>query len=283
MISDSELRSHRGLAKKIIKRLVIPPLLKNITGYLTVGDSNEDYYQTYGVSPLLFFRSPFPIDLDLYESAWKRRDELRRKLRASLEISEDKIVCSVVGKLEPRKRQQDILLALQRVQLPTRSIVLLLIGSGESESELGIIAKDNVEQNVVFAGFVEPSDLPSFYAATDIYIHPSNFDPHPLSISEAIYMGCPIIASQSIGSVGSSDDVQLGRNGLAFEPGNVKQLAILIERLVNNTNLRLCFGQNSHEIAEHNQKLANGLGLKSALTALGHLQVINPEQNKRAE
>ena len=99
----------------------------------------------------------------------------------------------------------------------------------------------------------------------DIYIHPSKRDAHSLSISEAIYMGCPVIVSDKCGSYGDTDDVQLNRNGFVYECGNIAQLKSYIQKLANDIDLRTKFGTVSHKIAEESQEKAHSLGIKKAL------------------
>lgn len=271
MISDAEANTTRTLIVRKIKNIVVPRILKAVNGFLTVGDSNESYYCQYGASCSDFFRSPFPIDLELYERAWLHRKELHRQLRKKLEIEDNKLVISMVGKLTPTKRQKDLIFAVEQSSLNDRSTVVLLIGSGETENELRTLSGKSQKQEIRCIGFIEPSELPMYYAATDIYIHTSSKDRHPLAISEAIYMGCPVIVSDAVGSVGPTDDVRPGCNGLVYSVGEINELAHAIGRLDIDKNLRVFFGQNSHEIGVANQVLANGLGLKHALTSWGQL------------
>ena len=65
-----------------------------------------------------------------------------------------------------------------------------------------------------------------------MYVHPSNIDPHPLAISEAIYCGLPIVASDRIGSIGPTDDVIPGVNGWSYPCGDVTALANLLAEIM---------------------------------------------------
>lgn len=271
MISDSELRSQRIWYRDLAKRIVIPPILRKVSAFLTTGDSNEDYYQRYGASPLNMYRTPFPIDIELYERAFADRVSLRSRLRGLHEISDDQIVVTMVGKFESRKRQRDLIEALAKCGDSASQVVLVFVGSGPLETELRNLAEKEVGARVIFAGFVSPQDLPGYYAATDVYAHASNYDPHPLAISEAIYMGCPIIASSAIGSVGPTDDVQIGANGLCFPVGNPNALQAMLLRFIQSPQMRSAFGTRSHQIAVDNQSRANGGGLRQALIGIGKL------------
>ena len=60
---------------------------------------------------------------------------------------------------------------------------------------------------------------------------------HSLSISEAIYMGCPVIISDKCGSYGETDDVQVNKNGFVFECENVVQLKSYIHPNPNHSDV----------------------------------------------
>lgn len=269
MITDSELHSQRSMLKRAVKQIVVRNIMRQISGCLTVGDSNEDYHQHYGVPYDRLFRTYFSIDLALYQKSWDQRTELRARLRSQLGVPQDALVCAVVGKLEARKRQADVLNAL--ANLPPNVLTLLIIGSGSDADILRKLSEKIPEQVIHFVGFVDPMELPAYYAATDIYVHPSSYDPHPLAITEALYMGCAIISSRTVGSVGATDEIQVGLNALVYVPGDISALGKVLYRLITQHELRQYFSQNSHQIGVRNQQLAHGIGLRNALIALGHL------------
>ncbi|MFO1431398.1 MAG: glycosyltransferase [Candidatus Competibacteraceae bacterium] len=270
MISDSELRQHRPLYKKVTKKIILTHYFRKIDGFLTVGDSNEDYYQFYGVEPYRLFRSPFPINRDYFDQFIADKKHYRHAITTKHRIPEDNIIVAVVGKLVPWKRQKDIIDALYELEDTKKPITALIIGSGSDQEQLVQLSKSiNKKHQVIFTGFVQPVDLPKYYLATDIYLHPSEVDRHSLAISEASYMGCPILLSDRCGSYGPCDDVQPGRNGFVYPCGDIKSLSYYLKYLINTPELRKRFSRNSREIAVNSQRLAHGEGLKSAITALG--------------
>jgi glycosyltransferase involved in cell wall biosynthesis len=271
MISDSEARHATPLMRRAMKRVVLPPIYRRVSGFLSVGDANEDYYQHYGVPAHRLYRSPFPIDRERLEDAYRRRNSLRHDAREALGIRAQEFVCGVVGKLVARKRQTDAIEALGHLSSMGRDAAVLLVGSGEDESRLREQSSVLKKHRALFPGFVQPRDLTRLYAAMDLYIHCSEEDPHPLAVSEAIYMGLPSIVSDRCGSFGPSDDVQPGRNGFVYPCGDHAALAGLIGRFANDSPLLDEFGCASRSIALASQKQAHGGGLHAALTALGFL------------
>jgi len=263
-ISDSEMRHDRSFLINNLKKLYLNKYFSGIDAFLSVGDANEEYYTYYGVTRDKFIRTPFPIEIDRYKDCYINREIYRKIIRDKFDIDDNYVCCSVVGKLLDYKCQLDIIKAFNSLNDANFKLVLLVIGTGSMLNQLkSAIQLD--KHRVEFVGFIQPDELPYYYAATDIYIHPSKRDAHSLSISEAIYMGCPVIVSDKCGSYGDTDDVQLNRNGFVYECGNIAQLKSYIQKLANDIDLRTKFGTVSHKIAEESQEKAHSLGIKKAL------------------
>ena len=273
-ISDSERNRDRKAYSEILKYPYLYNYFSGITKFLTVGDANEAYYRFFRVPPKKFIRMHFPIDINLYESAYKIKDELRNRTRLQLRIKDEEIVLSVVGKLVEWKNQGDIIDAMINLEKENVYLHLFVLGSGEMIEDLKKKATRLLKSKVHFMGFLKPEELPSYYASTDIYIHPARLEPHSLAISEAIYMGCPVILSNKCGSFGFSDDVQESKNGFVFECGNIKELAEFINCLSANENLRKKFGEYSHSIAAQFQQNSHHNVLNKLISVISHGQHI---------
>jgi glycosyltransferase involved in cell wall biosynthesis len=267
MFSDGELRQRRSLAVRVAKRLLLPRYLRSVGAFLTTGDANDEYYRHYGVPAGRLIRAPYPIDRARYERARVTAADDRAKIRRELGVPDDSLLCLVVGKLVDWKRQGDVVAMLSQPGMEGARVVL--IGTGRDEQRLRQQAERVAPDRVRFAGFVQPVDLPRYYAACDVYIHPSEREPHSVAVSEAVFMGCPIVISDRCGSYGSTDDVQPGRNGFVYRCGDVTGLVMAVRRLGANGVLRKRFAAASRTIGTHNQMLSHGDGLVSALACVG--------------
>jgi len=134
---------------------------------------------------------------------------------------------------------------------------LFVLGSGDMQSAWQNEALSLTRSKVYFPGFVPAGRLPAFYAATDIYVHPASAEPHSIAVSEAIYMGCPVIISDRCGSYGENDDVQEGKNGYVYPFGNIERLAACIKLLINDHTRSEAFGSFSHRAGERFQESAH--------------------------
>lgn len=235
LVSDSELRSRRSLLTRIRKRLTVPYFLSLADGYLTIGDCNEAYYRAYGAREEQFFRTPYPIDDLALESAFRNRQQCRSDVRGLFGIPEQAIVALVVGKLTPRKSPGHVIaaLAVAKRNSAARELHVLFAGDGPLRDSLEASARSAAHGAVHFAGFVNTDRLPAIYAACDFLVHPSSEDPHPLATSEAVYGGLPVIVSDRVGSVGPTDDVRLGVNGMQYRFGEISQLTKMMIALTD--------------------------------------------------
>ena len=247
-ISDSELRHSENTAKAWLKSFFLRRYLSPVSFFLTMGDANEAYYRKYRVASEKLLRMHYPIDYGQYQKAFLQKDRLRTAIRNQYSIRENEIVLSVVGKLVAWKNQDHIIEAMKVLENEGLFAHLFIIGSGNKRSEWEEKAGNLKKSKVHFTGFVKAEELPSYYSATDIYVHPASLEPHSVAISEAIIMGCPVILSDRCGSYGATDDVQEGKNGFVYPFGDIETLAEKIKSLVNDARRRKDFSGYSHQL-----------------------------------
>lgn len=265
MISDSERLQHRAGWKTTVKESLLPHLFRRCSAFLSVGDRNEEYYRHYGAQPVAIFRSPFTIDEDRFRAAASDRNALRHAAREELGIPDDATVLTFVGKLSPRKRPGDLVRALKILKERGQSQYhALFLGNGELFDQLSQEAI-GAELPATFAGFVNVDRLPKLYAASDVLVHPSELDPHPLICSEAACMGLPMILSDLIGAVGTTDIAREGENAIVFECGDVASLADAVMSLGEDDRRRKAMASRSKEIFDELDMRCSVAGVEGAL------------------
>jgi len=85
---------------------------------------------------------------------------------------------------------------------------------------------------VRFLGFTNQSQLPSVYAAADVFVLPSEYDPCPVVVCEAMLCGCPAIISDEI--PGRLDIVRHGETGFVYPCGDVDALSKILGDVLTN-------------------------------------------------
>ncbi|MEM0905740.1 MAG: glycosyltransferase family 4 protein [Pseudomonadota bacterium] len=267
-ISDAE-EAHRPSPLKIqLKRVLLRQRMARIDRFLSVGDFNELVHRGFGAAMDRITRMHFSIDEPRYRAAMDGRTALRAKTRTAFGFEAQDVVVGTVGKLVPWKRQIDVIRAVGQ-SAPQRQIKALIIGSGPDMDAAKAVAEQDAPGRVVFSGFVDPVELPALYAASDIYAHAAAFEPHSLAISEAAYMGLPLVLSDRCGSYGPNDDLRVGANGWTYPMGDLQTLIAHLERLAADPALCATFGAASHAYAVNAQARAHGHFLTEALIADG--------------
>ena len=256
-IADTEMRQTRSGWKERLKYLYLRYFFSGVNYALTVGDANEEYYKHVGLKGKQLIRMHFPIDVNLYKKSYEKRLELRIQTREHYKINNGEFVACVVGKLVPWKNQSDIIAAMHLLEEQGVVMHLFIVGSGEMMNEWQQQAKSLKKSKVHFTGFKTAEELPAFYAASDVYIHPAAVEPHSLAVSEAIYMSCPVIISDRCGSYGPTDDVQENRNGFVYPFGDIAILADRIKRMIADPQRRRQFSRYSHSLAQEFQSRAH--------------------------
>ena len=202
----------------------------------------------------------FPIDINFYK---KKMQEIKQpELRGKFMIR-NSFVISSVGKIIEDKNHEHIILAM--IELEKKGIYcdLILAGSGDKSLYLKRIATKLQHSKVHLLGFVSPQELPEVYCCSDIYIQPSLHDRHPLSVSEAIFCGLPIVISHYCGSWGKNDDVQDCKNGHVYKFGHIPSMVFAIEILFNDFAERKKMSESSSAIALQFQENAHVLVVDS--------------------
>lgn len=248
IFADSELKHRRNVARRLVKEALVRGFLSTVDGVLTIGNCNTEYYLHYGVQPPMLHPCAYPVDGSRFRVSADRALEMRAALRRKHGIGNDVFVFLSIGKLISRKRHQDVIrawMALSR-EKQERSHVLL-VGDGPLRPELEHISKDAVR--VTFAGFVNQTELPAYYVSSDALVVASEIDAHPLVVTESLFAGLPIVASDAIGCIGPDDTLREGENGLVYRCGEVAALTAAMNQLMSAPRLCEDFAIRSRELS----------------------------------
>ncbi|MDY6965242.1 MAG: glycosyltransferase family 4 protein [Halobacteriota archaeon] len=112
---------------------------------------------------------------------------------------------------------------------------------------MDLVKKYSLQDNFIFTDAVPEKNLPSFYAAGDLFVLPSIFEAFPMVLIEAMASGKAVIGS-NVGGI--SEVIINGENGFLFEPKNYKELAERILILLKDENFRNKVGNKNREIVE---------------------------------
>lgn len=201
-------------------------LFRRFRGFLAVGRANADYFRNCGVSEDRIVFAPHAVDNDRFRGQAAAVRDQAAAWRLELGIPSSAFVFLFAGKLEDKKRPQDLLAAFSALETPpSRPAVLLFVGSGALEARLRDAAGTRVGESIFFAPFQNQRRMPVVYAAGDLLVLPSlgPSETWGLAVNEAMNLGVPAIVSTHVGC--GPDLVEEGRTGWTFPAGDVSALA----------------------------------------------------------
>lgn len=156
--------------------------------------------------------------------AFKRDQQRRQRLRERLDIEDNDVVIGTVGRLEPQKRFDLLIEAINRLRLTNQRLKLVIAGEGSLRGELEAQVKRlGATSSVRLLGHLE--DMQSFYCGLDLFTQSSAYEGTPNVVLEAMAFEVPIVAT-SVG--GTAELIRDGVDGLLVESGSVDQLAAAI-------------------------------------------------------
>jgi len=253
VFSDSELKHARPLLSRAAKEVVVRAFFSQVDGAMPIGNCNAAYYRRYGLPDEVLYPCPLPVDGARFLAAAGDTAEARASVRRELGIPEGDFnidfVFASVGKYIPRKRHADVAAAFLELPADLREKSrVLLIGDGPDRNELAALAAKGGGR-IGLTGFVNQSRMPAYFAACDALVVASDHDPHPLVVTEGLFLGLPVIASDRIGCIGPDDTVRPGENGIVFAAGNIKELSRAMRELLEDRSLYNRYQEQSKRIA----------------------------------
>lgn len=148
------------------------------------------------------------------------------------------ITIGTVCRLVPEKGVADLLHAAKNVLLRHRDVRFLIAGDGPARLELEELAhKLGISSHVTFSGFCK--DMPSTYAAMDVFVLPSWNEGMPMSVIEAMAAGKPVVST----FVGALPEVITDKTGVLIAPGDHQTMAKVLTTLIDNRDLRESMGR----------------------------------------
>lgn len=159
----------------------------------------------------------------------------------SSRVGEEDDFVLYVGRLDPEKGLPALLQAslIMREQRP-QGWRVGLAGTGLREKDIdGFIEKNALKDHVFRLGYLPLDELRLAYAAADVVVVPSVYEPFGLVSLEAQKMGTPVICSRT---GGLAETMARTRGGLFFKPGDPVDLSRKLLSLLSDVDLRRQLG-----------------------------------------
>jgi glycosyltransferase involved in cell wall biosynthesis len=172
-------------------------------------------------------------------------ERARSAMRARLGLAPLTATVAHVGRLTPQKGVEVLLRATRDLVAGGRDLRVLVVGDGFLRSRLERLAIElQIQDRVEFLGV--RSDVPEILRAADVLALPSLHEGFGLVLVEALASGVPVVASRT-GPM--PEIVWEGETGLLFEPGDARDLARALDRLLGDPAMRRRMGRKGREDA----------------------------------
>ena len=169
-------------------------------------------------------------------------------LRRELNISDDKIILSSVGRITVDKGYKLLAESILALSRKRNDFVVVVAGYGNYMSKLN----DFIDMNDLRDCFIllgERNDIVQINKMADIFIMPSLHETLSSALLEAAINKCALISTNTGGMV---EIVKHGFNGYVFKKNSCNELTKCIEDLLNDQKLRECMGRNAKSFVEIN-------------------------------
>lgn len=173
----------------------------------------------------------------------------RVSIRLKLNIKDVEILLLLVSRITEEKNIEFLFNSVLGILEKNINVKFLVAGDGNLIPKLKMLAlKNNLNQRIIFEGIVNKKELKNYYAAGDIFVYASKSETQGMVVSEAMYLGLPIVA---VIAPGICDLVKHNGNGILVEE-NEASFAEAVEKLIEDAKLRYKFGETSKKIAREN-------------------------------
>ena len=218
-----------GSWKVHLKRALWPRLFSLADQVFVPSSPTRDLMLSLRIPAKRITLTPYSVDNDWWMAQSEKVD--REAVRASWGATPKTTVILFCAKLQPWKRPLDLLRAFAHADPP--NALLVYAGEGAQRAELEWeTAALGVGERVRFLGFMNQSRLPAVYAAADLMVLPSEYEPFAVVVNEASCCGCPVVASDRVGA--ARDLIAPVDPGLIYPCGDLQALSALLSELCHD-------------------------------------------------
>ncbi len=250
-----------GLRRRLRDALV-RIFLKRCDAVMYTCGGNKDFLLHHGLCEEALFPFLCAVDNEYFRSEYTIYSLQAAQLRQELGIPTEDIVVLFCGRLTERKRPFDIVESIRKVG--NRGLSLVIAGDGPQREDLLEFARIH-EIHTVHLGFVNQSKISRYYTIADIFCLPSEYDPSPKALNEAMNFELVPIVS---GTIGTSRDLVIdGDTGFRVSLGDTNAIAAHIAQLRGDHAMRRRMAARAFEHISHFSFAANVAGLEAACRA----------------
>lgn len=150
-----------------------------------------------------------------------------------------------LGRIGERKGAFDLIQAFAAIpDEQKRNADLIIAGDGDTERAKSLVEELNLDEYITILSWVNEQQRDTLLAKADVFILPSYNEGLPMALLEAMSWELPVITTP----VGGIPEIVIPeQNGLLVKPGEIQDLSIAMQCLINNSDLRQRLGKNARD------------------------------------
>jgi glycosyltransferase involved in cell wall biosynthesis len=153
-----------------------------------------------------------------------------------------------LGRLAPKKRVTDLIDAFSQVEDEYPDSTLRIVGTGPKRENLEEqVTELGISDRISFEGRVPDESIPQYYASASVFVLPSVWEGHPLTLLEAWAASTPVIASSV---EGIAEFVDHKETGYLVPPKSPDKLANALRFTLENPDQAQEWGNVARELVE---------------------------------
>lgn len=265
LMSDSQERDYE---RRLIQEWVKKQYLTCCEAAFVAGKMHADYVEKLGMSSNRVRPCYDVVDNEYFSTSVNAILDDMHFFRTKYQLPTHFFLSS--ARFVEKKNLLFMLKAFSRFKELTHNNVdwhLVLIGDGPQRPQIeALISELGLSQHVSLPGFIQYSELPTYYGLASAFILPSAIEQWGLVVNEAMASGLPVLVSERCGC--ASDLVYSDCNGFVFDPFDLDSLldAMLKVSALSDMQFR--------EMSNESKKIIAGYTTKSFTRNLMELAVV---------
>ena len=231
---EKQVHKNKSLYQKLgrlYRRLVVPIVIRRSKKIITVSSYEKNNIKDF----LGLEEQKICFIYNGYSKHFVRKDNLEQVYKKYLDFDN---YIFFLGNTDPKKNTERTILAYAAYVKNTNqdNINYLLVADLKKEIIDFIIKKNNIQwikPYILTPNYIPNTDLPYIYSGAKAFLYTSLRESFGIPILESMACGCPIIASNT-----SAIPEIAGQNAILVDPYNVSEIALMIEKVVNNDEFR---------------------------------------------
>lgn len=190
------------------------------------------------------------VDPEKYNPERFSRGEIE-EFRKTLGIEEDEVFVFFIGRLTWVKGADTLIQAMPLILREFKDVKLVVLGRGDQEEMLKhMVANLGLQDNVILVlKYVSEEERALYYAACDIGVFPSKYEPFGIVATEAMSMGKPVVVGAR-GTSGMREQVIPSgpdRCGSHVNPYDPRDIAKFVLEMMQDDGFRERLGRNARK------------------------------------